>query len=172
MKIIVLFFTLLPFSISAQNWVTPVIEGYGQLIYSKDAAVQPEKDLDYKLIYKITSAEERNGVNKGLNSIAHSLNMFGASAISPEKIQIVSSISGPATSIILTDKAYRVKYGKDNPNTKIIDLLANNGVKFYVCSQAVIYKKIKQGDINPHIRSALSGASVMANYQLKGFVRM
>lgn len=159
-------------NLSAQQWITPVIDGYGEIKYSQQVAVQPEADLDYKLIYKITSSEERNGVIRGLNSIAHSLNMLGAAKVPTTKIQVVSSISGPATSLILTDEAYQKKYGKKNPNTALINLLAENGVKLYVCSQAVAYKKIKASDINPNITSALSGASVMANYQLKGYVRM
>ena len=158
--------------INAQEWLTPVIEGYGKIKFSKDIAVQPENNLEYKLVYKITTTDLREGVNKGLNSIAHAINMLGCSNISKEKVEIVASISGPATSIILTDKAYKEKYNSNNPNSKIINLLSQYGVKLFVCSQATSYKNIANSQINSNIISALSGASVLANYQLNGFVFM
>ena len=96
--------------INAQEWLTPVIEGYGKIKFSKDIAVQPENNLEYKLVYKITTTDLREGVNKGLNSIAHTINMLGCADISKDKVQIVASISGPATSIVLTDKAYKEMY--------------------------------------------------------------
>ena len=34
--------------INAQEWLTPVIEGYGKIKFSKDIAVQPENNLEYK----------------------------------------------------------------------------------------------------------------------------
>ena len=56
-----LFITLifLPTIIYAQEWVTPVIDGYGKIKYSKDVAVQPDTNLAYKIVYKITTGETR-----------------------------------------------------------------------------------------------------------------
>ena len=31
-----------------QEWVTPVINGYGKIKYSKNVAVQPDNNLEYK----------------------------------------------------------------------------------------------------------------------------
>jgi len=56
----------LPAILTAQQWVTPVIEGYGKIKYSRDVAVQPDTNLEYKMVYKITTSETREGINKGL----------------------------------------------------------------------------------------------------------
>ena len=169
MKKIYLILILTTYFISAQEWVTPVINGYGKIKFSKNVAVQPEENLEYKMVYKITKDELREGVNKGLNGIAHAINMLGCADISKEKINIVATIQGPATSIILSNKAHIEKFGKDNPNTKIIELLTQYGVKLFVCSQATAYKEIKDTEINKNIVLALSGSSVLANFQLKGY---
>lgn len=162
----------LPTILSAQNWVTPVIEGYGKIKYSKNVAVQPDTNLEYKIVYKITSSETREGINKGLNGIAHAINMLGCVNISNDAVKIVATIQGPATAIVLTDAAYEEKFGEKNPNTEVIKLLSNYGVELFVCSQATAYKKIGNSQINEAITEALSGSSVLLNYQLKGYALM
>ena len=96
-----LFFLFLSFSmfITAQEWVTPVINGYGKIKYSKNVAVQPDNNLTYKIVYKITTSDTREGVNKGLNGIAHAINMLGCVDIKSNAVKIVATIQGPATSI-------------------------------------------------------------------------
>lgn len=158
--------------IYAQEWVTPVIDGYGKIKYSKDVAVQPDKNLAYKIVYKITTGETREGINKGLNGIAHAINMLGCADIKNDAVNIVATIQGAATKIILNDETYEEKYGEKNPNTKVIELLSNYGVKLFVCSQATAYKKIKETQINKNITEALSGSSVLLNYQLNGYALM
>tara|TARA_B110000444_G_scaffold259707_1_gene304351 strand:- start:435 stop:911 length:477 start_codon:yes stop_codon:yes gene_type:complete len=156
----------------AQEWVTPVINGYGKIKYSKNIAVQPDSDLEYKLVYKITTDQKREGINRGLNGIAHAINMLGCVNIPRENIKIVATIQGPATNIILKNEEYQKRFGEDNPNTKIIELLSQYGVKLFVCSQATAYKKIPASQIDKNVTEALSGSSVIANYQLNGYALM
>ena len=159
-------------SLGAQEWVTPLINGYGKIKYSKNVAVQPDNDLEYKLVYKITTDEKREGINRGLNGIAHAINMLGCVNIPKENVKIVATIQGPATNIVLKDAEYKKRFGEDNPNSKVIKLLSNYGVELFVCSQATAYKKIPSSTINKNILEALSGSSVIANYQLKGYALM
>ena len=158
--------------IYAQEWVTPVIDGYGKIKYNKDVAVQPDNNLGYKIVYKITTGETREGINKGLNGIAHAINMLGCADIKSNAVNIVATIQGAATKIILNDEAYQEMYGKKNPNTKVIELLSKYGVKLFVCSQEIAYKNIKETQINKNITQALSGSRVLLNYQLNGFALM
>ena len=162
----------LPVLLTAQKWVTPVINGYGKIKYAKNVAVQPDPSLEYNVVYKITTSETREGINKGLNGIAHAINMLGCTNIFNDAVNIVATIQGPATSIVLSDSAYLEKFGKKNPNTEIIELLSNYGVKLFVCSQATAYKKIGINQINKNITEALSGSSVLLNYQLNGYALM
>ena len=172
MQKIYLVVLLFSFSLGAQEWVTPVINGYGKIKYSKNVAVQPDNDLEYKLVYKITTDQKREGINRGLNGIAHAINMLGCVNIPKENVKIVATIQGPATNIVLKDAEYKERFGEDNPNSKVIKLLSNYGVELFVCSQATAYKKIPASTINKNILEALSGSSVIANYQLKGYALM
>jgi intracellular sulfur oxidation DsrE/DsrF family protein len=42
----------------------------------------------------------------------------------------------------------------------------------FVCSQATAYKKIENSQINQNVEEALSGSSVLINYQLNGYALM
>ena len=171
-KLLFIIFILFITKLDAQEWLTPIIKGYGKIKYSKNIAVQPDNNLEYKIVYKITTSETREGINKGLNGIAHAINMLGCANIQNDKVKIVATIQGPATTIILNDNAYQKKFGKNNPNKEVIKLLTNYGVDLYVCSQATAYKKISKSDINKNITEALSGSSVLLNYQLNGYALM
>ena len=157
---------------NAQEWETPIIKGYGEVKYFDQAASQLNKQLEYKLIFDIKSNQVKNGVNKGLWTIARTLNLFELSGIPSKKIEIVASIHGEATFITLNSNAYQDKFGRDNPNSNIIKQLNDNGVKLYVCSQATSSRNINNGDLNINVIPALSGIAVLSNHLLRGFILM
>ena len=49
MKKTVLLLLLFSSHVYGQDWVTPVIDGYGKIKYSKNIAVQPDDKLEYKI---------------------------------------------------------------------------------------------------------------------------
>ena len=157
---------------NAQEWETPIIQGYGEVKYFDQAASQLNKQLQYKLIFDIKSNQVKNGVNKGLWTIARTLNLFELSGIPSKKIEIVASIHGEATFITLNSNAYQDKFGRDNPNSNIIQQLNDSGVKLYVCSQATSSRNINNGDLNMNVIPAISGIAVLSNHLLQGFTLM
>ena len=157
---------------NAQEWETPIIKGYGEVKYFDQAASQLNKQLEYKLIFDIKGNQVKNGVNKGLWTIARTLNLFELSGIPSKKIEIVASIHGEATFITLNSNAYQDKFGRDNPNSNIIQQLNDNGVKLYVCSQATSSRNINNDDLNINVIPALSGIAVLSNHLLQGFTLM
>ena len=157
---------------NAQEWETPIIKGYGEVKYFDQAASQLNKQLEYKLIFDIKGNQVKNGVNKGLWTIARTLNLFELSGIPSKKIELVASIHGEATFITLNSNAYQDKFGRDNPNSNIIQQLNDNGVKLYVCSQATSSRNINNDDLNINVIPALSGIAVLSNHLLQGFTLM
>ena len=158
--------------LNAQEWETPVINGYGEVIFFEHTASQLNKELDYKLIFDIKSNDTKDGVNKGLWVIARTLNLFRLSGIPNDKIQLVGSIHGDATFVSLNDIAYNNKFGIKNPNSNIINQLKKNGVELYICSQATASREINNKDLNSNITPALSGIAVLSNHLLQGFTLM
>ena len=85
---------------------------------------------------------------------------------------MVASIHGQATFLTLNERAYQKKYGTSNPNQNLIEQLKKQGVTLYICSQATAARKITTSDLDANVTPALSGLSVLATYQLKGYVLM
>jgi intracellular sulfur oxidation DsrE/DsrF family protein len=153
----------------AQEWQTPLIEGYGEIKYNDKTAEQPNPIQEYKLLFDVTSDKQKNGVNKRLWVVARTLNMMYVSGIPSANIKIVVAIHGAATFSILTDEAHMSKYGKPNPNNDLIQKLRANGVSLFVCSQATAARNIKDKEVHTDVVPALSALSVLANYQVQGY---
>ena len=168
----IVLFSLLAFQMEAQEWESPIVEGYGKIKYFSDAAVQPDSTLQYNLVFDLKDGKEKEGVNSGLFKIARTLNMLGVAEVPSKKIHIVAAIHGDATFIVLNEEKYQEKYGTSNPNLELMKLLQDRGVELFVCAQATASKNIDDKDMNPYVRPALSALSVLSNYQLKGYVFM
>jgi intracellular sulfur oxidation DsrE/DsrF family protein len=165
-----LLFTLLFASyFYAQEWQTPLVEGYGEVKYFDQAAAQPIPEKEYKLLFDVTSDSQKNGVNKRLWVVARTLNMMHVAGVPQENVNIVVAVHGTATFDITTEKAYQKKFGKSNPNIDLIEKLIANGVKIFVCSQATAARNILPEQVLPGVVPALSALSVLSNYQLEGY---
>ncbi|WP_419211976.1 DsrE family protein [Maribacter sp. X9] len=157
---------------TAQEWTTPIIEGYGKITELKEVAVQPDVSMDYKIVFDVKDDREMEGINIGLFKIARMINLLGAGGISPDKVHIVAAIHGGATFAVLNDNKYQEKYEKSNPNTEVLQLLKDYGVELLVCGQATASRKIMKKDLNSNVEVALSAMMVLANYQLQGYSLM
>src|SRR6056297_164932 len=172
-KFTILFFFLMVTSLlAAQEWTTPVIEGYGKIKQFENVAVQPDSTLEYNLVFDITGEREMDGVNIGIWKIARVINMLGAANVPKDKIHIVAAIHGGATFITLNDEKYQEKYQKANPNNELLKLLNEYGVELFVCAQATASRGYGAEDLNPNTKLALSAMTVLANYQLQGYAFM
>ncbi len=160
--------------LSAQTkWEYPVIKGYGPVHPLVDAAVQPDKSLEYKILFDVTKASKyKNKVNPALDHIARLINVYASAGMMPDKMKLVAVIHGPATPVVLNNEAFKSKFGIDNPNIELINDLKKNGVVFYVCGQALADNKYKNEWINKDITVALSALTVVPTYQLKGYALM
>lgn len=157
---------------TAQDWTTPIIEGYGKIKNFKDVAVQPDISKEYNIVFDLKDDREMEGTNIGYFKIARLINMLGAGGVPAEKINIVAAIHGGATFTALNDVKYQAKFKKANPNAEVIKLLKDYGVKFFVCAQATASRGIGAEDLNPNTALGLSAMMVLANYQLDGYILM
>lgn len=159
-------------SLYSQEWQTPLIDGYGEIKYFDKAAEQPDPNQEYKLLFDVTSDQQKQGVNKRLWIVARTLNMMHVAQVPLSNVTIVVAVHGAATFNLLTEEAHQKRFGKSNPNLDLIAKLKSKGVKLFVCSQATAARNISAGDIHPAVVPALSALSVLSNYQSKGYSLM
>lgn len=157
-------------TIMAQEWNNPRIEGYGKIHFDKDLSFQPDIKKTYKLVFNIDNDVEKAGVNMRLWKIARELNLLKAAGVPDKNVQIAAVVHGKAITISLTDQAYEKRYQKKNPNTKLVEELANAGVKLYLCGQTVAGMKIEQSELNPAWEVTLSALVTLPILESQGYL--
>jgi intracellular sulfur oxidation DsrE/DsrF family protein len=153
----------------AQSPSNLIIADYGT-VYDIESAVDPNPDLDYKIVIDLKAASSDPArINPGLNNVARMLNLHAAGGVSLENLKVTAAIHGSATHSVLDNKGYQKKYGMDNPNLKLISQLKASGVELYICGQSLLARNNGLDNINPDITIALSMLTVVTEHQMKGY---
>lgn len=160
-------------TMNAQDWETPIIEGYGKIVHYDNAQNKPDPSKEYKIIFHIKDGKEREGVNEGLWKIARLINLMGSYKVAQDHLKIVALISGTATPLVLNDMEHKMREDRMNPNLDLLNKLKQHDVKILVCGQALGKHKIDgDKDLNPHIEVTVSALTAIPAYQMEGYLPM
>lgn len=96
--------------------------------------------------------------------------MHVRAGIDPEDLQLEIVTHGGTTWDVLSDDAYRERFGRDNPNTPLLEALAEAGVVIRQCGQSMAFHGISADQLAPQVSVALSAMSVVARRQAEGWV--
>ena len=124
----------------------------------------PAMPYDPSLTYKIAidvygSLQDSTKIHEPFTEIARTYNLHIAHGVSADKIKIVAIIHGGLSNAVLSNAAYREKYGVDNPTIFAVQEMKKVGVEFYLCSQSMSFRQLAQEDITPEVKVALSAKS-------------
>jgi intracellular sulfur oxidation DsrE/DsrF family protein len=151
------------------------VPGYPVAVDVPGAHELPDPTLDYKIAWGIGQGAEdpATEINPSLPVIARYVNTLAKWGVPDEKRHIIVMFHQRSADfdIVLSNDAFRAKYGKDNPNIELISALTRAGVEFRACGQAVVGRKIDPADVNPEIQIDLWAMTSFMNLQMKGFVR-
>jgi len=148
----------------------PVIAGFGPITPMPGAAGQPDPSLAYRVAFDVTEgASKPDQPNPGLDKVARFVNLLGSAGVAAEPGGLVAVIHGPATVSVLSDAAYRTRFGHDNPNTPLIAALTRAGVDIHVCGQALERQGIDRQSVSRQVTIDLSAMTTLATLQLKGW---
>ena len=157
----------------AQDWKTPIIEGYGKIVHYEEAQDPPDSTKMYKVLFHIKDGKEREGVNEGLWKIARLINVMGDYRVPKENLHIVAVISGTATPLVLTEVDHQKREKRSNPNLDLLEKLESHNVKLLVCGQALAKHGINpETDMNKFVGITPSALSAIPIYQMQGFAPM
>ena len=155
---------------SAGTWEYPVIKGYGQAQPMPQAAIQPDKNLRYKVVFDIKAAAKKpDDLNPGLHHMARFLNIMALAGIKLESMEVAGVISAYAGPVVLKNDLYRKKFKRDNPNLDLIRELKKAGAKLYVCGQWLSDAGYQPGCVNPEIDLTLSALVAVPTLELQGY---
>jgi intracellular sulfur oxidation DsrE/DsrF family protein len=151
------------------------VPGYAVAADVPGAHELPDPTLDYKIAWGVGRGAEdpTTEVNPALPTVARYVNTLAKWGVPKAKrhIIVIFHQRSPNFDIVMSNAAFKAKYGKDNPNIALISALKNAGVEFRACGQAVLGRKIDPKDVNPDIQVDLWAMTSFMNLQMKGFVR-
>ena len=135
----------------------------------------PDPNTNYKVVFSVNrDPASPDEVNPMFNAIATYLNTLGKYGVPPENRNLIAMIHHRTEGfdIVMTNEAYRERYGRDNPNIEIIRKLREAGVDIRLCGQGLIGREIDEKDVNPDIRIDLWAMTSIINLELDGYVHI
>lgn len=150
-----------------------LVPGFGKISAVPGAANLPDRNLHYRVLFSVTKAADAPAkVNPSLEKVARFFNLLGSEGVVPRQKDVVIILHGSATPVVLTDEAYRARYGVPNPNLALIRALGSAGAAIHVCGQALHAQKIDRAAVSPEVIVDLSAMTTIATLQLKGWALM
>lgn len=142
----------------------PVIKEAGNIAAVPNAASIPATG-DIKFSYDAVEGGIQGEINSVFSAAAGLMNVFSANGVDKDRIKLAIVIHGTAYKDVLSDKAY----GGKNPNGALVRSLLENGVKFYFCGQAAVYRDVAATDLIPGVELSLSASAAHAVLQMQGY---
>ncbi len=152
-----------------------LVPGYEAARDLPNARELPDPKTDYKVVFADgQEAKSKSDVNPMLPTIATYVNTLGKYGVPADHRHLVIMFHqrNPDMDIVMSNEAYKARYGVDNPNIAIIHALKQAGVDIRACGQGVLARKIDPKDVNPDIQIDLWAMTTLVNLQLKGYVRV
>ncbi len=154
----------------AQQKKFPAVKSGGGIFDVPEASPVVDKKMKYKIVVDLSKASVKpDSVNESIDKLARLVNSHIEEGIPRENLSIVAVFHFTATPNILSDEAYQKKFGVINPNTLIINELARNGVRFYVCGQSLRARKLVDEPRNENIKVAQSALITFSTFQNMGY---
>ncbi|MCP9764667.1 DsrE family protein [Lacihabitans soyangensis] len=152
----------------------PEIDSFGGVFPIPEAEQLVDPNKKYKVVFDITSApkNQTTEMNPGFESVARFINLHGLAGVKKENLEIAVVIHFQATPTVLSDESFLTEYKEKNPNTEVINKLAENGVKFYVCGQSLRMRKLVDYKRNSNISVAHGAILALSHFQSLGYSLM
>ena len=156
----------------AQNNRIPgnVIPDFGQTFKIENPDIKTNINDEFKVIFDVSkSPEDVSQVNSYIATAARFLNMHTEAGVPLKNLKVALTIHGGAWKDILTNAAYKNRYGTDNPNSKLLEQLTKAGVDIILCGQTASFRKVKPSMTDPNVKLALSAMTALIQYQNMGY---
>jgi len=151
------------------------VSGYNAAHDVSGAHELPDPKMDYKVVFAVgNGAKERTEINPMLPTVATYLNTLAKHGVPADHrhLAVMFHQRSDDVDIVMSNDAYKARYGIDNPNIAVIHALKQAGVDVRVCGQALSARKIDPGQVNPDIQIDLWALTSLVNLQMKGYVRV
>ena len=148
----------------------PVIDTSGWVFAVEDPDFVLPPDQQFKVVFSVSSIPDGpEPTNRLLDRVARFLNMHVEAGVPRENLDLVVMLYSSGSGTGLSNAAYRERYGVDNPNARVLQALADAGVKIYVCAQSSLLLGMTREQFDAPVQWALSAMTVFAALDHQGY---
>ncbi len=124
-----------------------------------------------KVVYQITSADMKEGVNKGLFYLKKVHQLYTEAGVDPSRLDIKAVFHDDASPHVLTDGSWdkHQKTTGGNPNTAIIRELTALGIDIELCNTRRLSMKWEKSDIHSDVILVSGAYPRLTDLQLLGY---
>ena len=147
-----------------------IIKDFGETFSVENPDIKTDMNANHKIIFDVTqSSEDKSITNKYIETAARFLNMHAKAGLKPEQLHVAMTLHGGAWQDVMTNEAYKEKFGVDNPNFELINQLTEAGVDIILCGQTAGARGLNKTNVNPNVKFALSAMTALLQYQNNGY---
>ncbi len=172
MKNLIVFIVLLSgTSALAQKKVYPVIQDYGFMLEMPFETIQPDPDLDYKLLAETPRGQkDKTKLYEILDYFAKVVNAHAYAGVPRENFKMSVVLYSGSAYTALTHEEYNERFGNDNPNLELLERFQEAGVDVIICGQSMMKQNMRPEDIAEGIKIGSSRITISSELMTKGYI--
>lgn len=148
----------------------PVVDDFGKVYAIENPDFKIHKEKEYKAVIDVTGNwDNHDKRNSLIETAARFLNMHAQSGVPAEQLKVAIVIHGGATKDLITNEAYQKKFGRNNPNLKLVENLLEIDVPVIICGQSATHRGIKREELVPGVQLSLSAMTALVHLQSEGY---
>lgn len=166
MKKPVLLFIVFVISFQVQSQKKVSVADFGKVFQIENPDLLLQKDNIYKVVFDVyTDGKKKSKKNSSIVTVARFINMHIQQGVPAKNLKVALVLHGAATKNSLNDLSYLKKYGKKNPNSRLLSALKQANVDIFVCGQSLYAKGYKKENISKNVQLSLSALTALVQYQ-------
>ncbi len=144
----------------------PVIEEYGKVWAIENPDFKVDISKEYKAVFDIMNSPKSHGlVNTSIETAARFLNMHAQSGVPVGQLKVALVVHNAASKDVITNEAYKKRYGTNNPNQKLIKALLDAGGQVIFCGQSSLSRDFPREDLIEGVQLSLSAMTAIIQLQ-------
>jgi len=148
----------------------PLIMDFGKVYDVPKAAKLTQEDKVYRVVFDVShSPGNTEQINASIETLARFLNMHARTGLPRENLKLALVLHGAAAKDSLNHKAYKARFGVENPNLELLEALADTGVRAYLCGQTAKHQGIGANELTRPVEMALSAMTALVVLQEQGY---
>ena len=148
----------------------PIISDFGEVFAIENPDFKVDVAKEYKAVFDImNSPDSHSQINKSIETAARFLNMHAQAGVPKKQLFAALVVHNAASKDIITNEAYKKKYGTENPNFRLIQALLDADVTIVFCGQSSAARGFPKEELIEGVQLSLSAMTALIDLQSKDY---